>query len=54
MKQACLTTSMRYASGLQVEEKCHHPSTDLNKRYDNPSLTSWVGLLPDTKEELLM
>ena len=27
--------------GPWVKEKCYHPSVDLNKRYDNPSLTSY-------------
>lgn len=32
---------MRCTPGPQVKEKCYHPSVDLNKRYDNPSLTSY-------------
>ena len=32
-----INKSTRYSVGHQVKEKCCHPSTNLNKYYDNPS-----------------
>ena len=38
---------------IKWKEKCYHPSADLNKCYDLPSMTSQLEMLqPYVKEEL--